>query len=205
MFTSTLPRRLRLGVPLAVTALLALPAITHADSSGRCAGTGVPCFIEHDTGPHIGFQFDSGPFSGDPYTLEIPCLSTEEGTVTPTGDETGRGNLDPDPDAHWVHFHGRYVETGRVDFPSGMYVLYRFEARGGDQVGDTRTTITHTETGTWRGTVYDADGNPTGQVVKEHVITHYTFIDSGDAGNPFDSDPTDTFLAKVIRTRWTCS
>lgn len=202
MFTSRLKRRLRLCAPLATIALLALPPITHADSSGRCAGTGVECFVAQDVGPHVLFQFDSGPFAGDPYAMEIPCLTSEEGTVTATGDETGRGNFDPD--AVWVHFHGSYVETGRIDFPSGMYVLYRFSAHGGDQLAENRTTVTFTDEGMFRGTVYDADGNPTGQVTR-HGIKHYTFIDSGDAGVPFDSDPTDTFLANVDRTRWTCS
>ena len=204
MFTSRLQRRSRLGAPLAAIALLALPAITHAESNGRCAGTGEPCFVAHEVGTHVEFQFDSGPNAVDPYTFEIPCLTSEEGTLTATGDETGRGNFDPDPDTVWTHFHGSYVETGRIDFPSGMYVLYRYTGRGGDQVADNRTTVTFTETGSFRGSVYDADGNPTGEVVTRHGIKHYTFIDSGDLGNPFDSDPTDTFLANVDRTRWTC-
>ena len=204
MFTSGLQRRFRICAPLAAIALLALPAVSQAESSGRCAGTGVPCFVAHEVGTHVEFQFDSGPGVVDPRPFEIPCLTSEEGTLTASGDETGRGNFDPDPDAVWVHFHGSYVETGRIDFPSGMYVVYRLTAHGGDQVADNRTTITVTEVGTFRGTVYDADGNSTGQVVTRHGIKHYTFIDSGDAGNPFDSDPTDTFLANVDTTRWTC-
>lgn len=206
MFTSRLKRRFRICAPLAAIALLALPAISHAESTGRCEGTGVACFVAHQSGPHVEFQFDTGQSVGDPYTVEIPCLTADEGIVTPTsGDETGRGNFSPDPDTVWGHFHSSYVETGRVDFPSGIYVLYGFTARGGGQVADNRTTVTYTEEGSYRGTVYDADGNPTGQIIKQHVIKHYTFIDSGDAGNPFDSDPTDTFLADVDRTRWACS
>jgi hypothetical protein len=202
MFTSRLQRRFRICAPLAAIALLALPAVSQAGSSGRCEGTGVSCFVEQDTGPHVEFQFDSGPNSIGPYTTEIPCLTSEEGTATGTGDETGGGNFNPD--AVWVHFHSTYVETGRIDFPSGMYVLYSFTAHAGSQLADNRTTVTYTEEGRRHGTVYDADGNPTGTVTK-HAIKHYTFIDSGDAGFPFDSDPTDTFLADVDRTRWTCS
>jgi YD repeat-containing protein len=206
MFTSTLQRQFRICAPLAVIAVLALPAISHADPSGRCEGTGVPCFVEHQSGSHVEFQFDTGPTVADPRVFEVPCLTAEEGTRTPTtGDETGRGNFSTDPDVVWAHFHSTYVETGRIDFPSGIYVLYSFTARGGAQLADNRTTVTYTEEGRFDGTVYDADGNPTGQTVARHGIKHYTFIDSGDAGYPFDSDPTDTFLADVDRTRWTCS
>lgn len=204
MFTSTLQRRFRICAPLAAIAMLALPAVSHAGSSGRCAHTGVSCFVEYETGPHGAFEFDTGPNPLDPFTIEISCLTSDEGTVTGTGDETGRGNFVPDDNAVWGHFHSSYVETGQIDFPSGMYVLYRFAARGGAQVADNRTTVTVTETGRFEGTAYDADGNPTGQTVAMHAIKHYTFIDSGDAGIPFDSDPTDTFLANVDRTRWTC-
>jgi YD repeat-containing protein len=203
MFTSRLKRRFRICAPLAAIALLALPAVSQADSSGRCAGTGVPCFVERDVGTHVEFEFDSGPNPTGSKTVEIPCLTSEEGTATGTGDETGRGNFSPD--RVWVHFHSTYVVSGRVDFPSGMYVLYSFTARGGSQLADNRTTVTFTDEGSLQGTVYDADGNPTGQTVARHSIKHYTFIDSGDAGVPFDSDPTDTFLADVDRTRLTCS
>ena len=204
MVTSRLQRRVRIWAPLAAIALVALPAVSQAESSGRCEHTGVACFVEHDTGPHVVFQFDSGPNPVDPHPIEIPCLTSDEGTVTGTGDETGRGNLVPDPDAVWGHFHASYVETGRIDFPSGMYVLYRFTGRAGGQIADNRATVTYTEAGGFQGTVYDGAGNPTGQTVAMHAIKHYTFIDSGDAGIPFDSDPTDTFLADVDRTRWTC-
>ena len=206
MFTSTLERRFRICAPLAAIALLALPAVSQAESSGRCEHTGVSCFVEHDVGSHVEFQFDSGANPVDPRAIEIPCLSSDAGTLTAgTGDETGRGNFVPDPDTVWGHFHSTYVETGRIDFPSGMYVLYQRTSRGGAQFADNRTTVTVTETGSTQGTVYDADGNPTGQTVATHSIKHYTFIDSGEAGIPFDSDPTDTFLADVDRTRWTCS
>lgn len=205
MFKPRLKRRFTLCAPLAAIALLAVPALADAGSSGRCAGSGTPCFIARDVGHHTEFQFDSGLNSGDPFTLEIPCLTADEGTVTETGDESGRGNFVPDPNVVWAHFHGTFVATGRVEFPSGMYVLLSTTSRGGVQVADNRTTVTVSEESSYRGTVYDADGNATGQVVKGHRIKHYTFIDSGDAGVPFDSDPTDTFLADVDRTRWTCS
>jgi YD repeat-containing protein len=203
MFSSRIKRPFRICLPLAAIAVLVLPAASQAESSGRCEGTGVPCFVERGTGPHVTFEFDSGPNPAGPKTKEIPCLTSDEGTVTATGDETGRGNFNPD--AVWVHFHSTYVETGRVDFPSGIYVLYSFTARGGSQLADNRTTVTFTDEGSVQGTVYDADGNPTGQTIAMHAIKHYTFIDSGDVGVPFDSDPTDTFLADVDRTRWTCS
>lgn len=205
MFTSRLKRRFRICAPLVAIGLFALPAVSQAESSGRCAGTGVPCFVARDVGPHAVFQFDSGLNAGDPVSVEIPCLTAEEGTATETGDEAGRGNFVPDPDAVWGHFHSTFVATGRIDFPSGIYVLYSRTARSGAQVADNRTTVTFTDESTFRGTVYDADGNPTGEIVTRHHITHYTFIDSGDAGIPFDSDPTDTFLADVDRSRWTCS
>ena len=194
MLTSKLPRRLRLCAPLAALALLTLPAVSHAEPTLDCHGTDV-----------IVCKFDSGSQPTGDYPFEIPCLTAEEGTASGTGREIGGGNLDPDPDAHWGHFHSTYVETGRVDFSSGIYVLYRFDAHGGSEFGDTRTTVTYTEVDRYEGTVYDKDGNPTGQVVTNHGVHHLTFIDSGDAGIPFDSDPTDRFLANVDRDRWTCS
>jgi hypothetical protein len=194
MFTSKLSRRLRLCAPVATLALLALPAGSHAEPSLSCHGTDV-----------VVCKFDSGPQPSGEYPVAIPCLTAQEGIASGTGRETGGGNFDPDPDAHWGHFHSSYVETGRIDFPSGVYVLYRLDARGGAEFGDTRTTVTYTESGKIVGTVHGVDGSPTGEVVTNHVVRHFTFIDSGDAGIPFDSDPTDTFLANVDRGRWTCS
>jgi hypothetical protein len=179
---------------LAAAAALVLPAASQGEATLDCHGTDV-----------IVCKFDSGLGSTGAHPAEIPCLTSEVGTANGTGREVQYVNFSSDPDAHWFHFTGRYVETGRVDFPSGIYVLYRLDARGGGQIGDTRTTLTFTQAGKITGTVYGADDEPTGQVVTNHAILHFTFIDSGDAGVPFDSDPTDTFLADVDHDRWVCS
>jgi hypothetical protein len=196
MFASKLARRLRLCAPLAALALLALPAVSHGDADPNCDGTGV-----------CTFKFDTGPQPVDPYQVSIPCLTSEEGTATGTGDERVGGNFNLDFENHpFGHSHGSYTETGRIDFPtSGIYVLYSLDARGGGQVGEHRTTVTYTEGGTLRGTVSRADGQPTGQTVSERVLIHFTFIDSGTAGIPFDSDPTDEFIVDIERDRFTCS
>jgi hypothetical protein len=187
-------RRARLCALLATAAALALPAVSQGDATLTCHGTDV-----------ILCKFDSGLQPTGAHPMDIPCLTSEEGTADGTGREVQYVNFSSDPDAHWVHFTGRYVETGRIDFPSGMYVLYRLDARGGAQIGDTRTALTFTDVGKITGTVYGADGEPTGQVVSNHATLHFTWIDSGDAGFPFDSDPTDTFLADVEYDRWVCS
>jgi hypothetical protein len=192
MFASKLARRLRLCTPMAALALLALPAVSHGDRDPNCDRTGI-----------CTFKFDTGPQPLDAYQVEIPCLTSEEGTATGTGEEAGGGNFDFD--THFGHFHARYTETGRIDFPSGTYVLYGLAAQGGVEVGEQRTTITVTEADKNRGAVYGPDGQPTGHVVTERVLIHFTFIDSGDAGVPWDSDPTDDFIVDIDRDRWTCS
>lgn len=185
MFSSTLAR---LAAPLAALALLALPAVSHADPA--CDGPGA-CTGAFDSGP--------GPLS---YPMTIPCLTSEEGTGDGTGREVGHYNFTA---ARW-HFDSTYHETGRVDFAAtGIYVLYSFDAQGGGDGGDRRTTITFGGTGQWRGVVYNAAGEPTGQTVSDHSLVRFTFIDSGDAGIPGDSDPTDTFLVEIDGHRWTCS
>jgi hypothetical protein len=195
MSASKLARRLRLCAPMAALALLALPAVSHGDADPNCDGTGI-----------CTFKFDTGPRPIDPYQVEIPCLTPEEGTATGTGDERVSGNFNLDFANHpFAHFQGSYTEIGRIDFPSGIYVLYSLAVHGGGEVGEQRTTVTFTNSGRLRGTVYGADGQPTGQVVTEHVIIHFTFIDSGDAGVPFDSDPTDDFIVDIERERWTCA
>jgi hypothetical protein len=84
-------------------------------------------------------------------------------------------------------------------------VLYSFAAHGATQVGDQRTTITVTGTERGSGTVYAPDGQPTGQTVSKRGLMHFTFIDSGDAGVPFDSDPSDDFIVDIEPDQWTCS
>lgn len=192
MFASKLARRLRLCSLLTALAMLALPAVSHGDRAPTCNGTGV-----------CTFRFDSGLRPVDAYPVNIPCLTSQEGTATGTGEEAGGGNFDFD--THFGHFHSRYSETGRIDFPSGMYVLYSFAAQGGAEFGEQRTTITVTEAAKTRGAVYGPDGQPTGRVVTEDVLIHFTFIDSGDAGIPWDSDPTDDFIVDIDRDRWTCN
>src|SRR5215212_3824 len=119
MFDSILARRRWLWAPLAALALLALPAVSQAEPTLDCHGTDV-----------VVCKFDSGPQPTGDYPFEIPCLTAEVGTATGTGREIVHANHDPDR-AHWFHFHGTYVETGRIDFPtSGIYVLYRFDALG---------------------------------------------------------------------------
>jgi hypothetical protein len=185
MFSSTFAR---LAAPLAALVLLVLPAVSHADPA--CDGPGA-CTGTFDSGP--------GPLS---YQMTIPCLTSEEGTADGTGREVGHYNYTA---GHW-HFESTYHETGRVDFPgTGIYVLYSFDAQGGGDGGDLRTTITFGGTGQLRGVVYDTAGQPTGQTVSDHSLVRFTFIDSGDAGIPQDSDPTDTFLVDIDRHRWTCS
>src|SRR3954467_12216183 len=120
MSTLKLARRLRPCAPLAALALLALPARSPAQPTLDCHGTQI-----------VVCKFDSGPQPTGDYPFQIPCLTAEEGTARGTGREIADSNRDPDPDAHWGHFHGTYVETGRVDFPSGIYVLYRFDAHSG--------------------------------------------------------------------------
>jgi hypothetical protein len=193
MLASNLARRLRLCAPLAALALLALPAVSHGDPKNSCNPRDV-----------CTFKFDSGPQPVS-YQTEGPCLTSEEGTATGTGRETGSANFSEDPNTVWVHFTGSYLESGRIDFPSGIYVLYSFAAHGGGQIGEQRTTVTFGGPALLQGTVYGSDGQPTGQTVSEHILIHYTFIDSGDAGVPFDSDPTDDFIVKIERDRWTCS
>jgi len=194
MFASKLARRLRLCAPVAALALLALPAVSHGDPNHPCDETGV-----------CTFKFDSGPQPVDPYEVEIPCLTSAQGTATGTGRELGTVNFSADFDEHFVHVQSSYTETGRIDFPSGIYVLYSFAAHGATQVGEQRTTITVTGTERGSGTVYAADGQPTGQTVSKRGLMHFTFIDSGDAGVPFDSDPTDDFIVDIERGQWTCS
>jgi hypothetical protein len=187
MFTST---RARVAAPLAALVLLALPAASHADRAPACDGPGA-----------CSGSFDSGEGQAQ-YPMTILCLTSEEGTVDGTGREVGHFNYTAE---HW-HFDSTYDETGRVDFPAtGIYVLYTFDAQGGGHGGDRRTTITFGGTGQWRGVVYDTAGEPTGQTVTDHSLVRFTFIDSGDAGIPGDSDPTDTFLVDIDRHSWTCS
>jgi hypothetical protein len=187
MFSYT---RARFAAPLAALALLALPAASHADRAPNCDGPGA-----------CSGSFDSG--EGDvQYALPIPCLTSEEGTADGTGREVGHYNYTAE---RW-HFDAAYHETGRVDFPAtGLYVLYSFDAQGGGDGGDRRTTVTFGGTGQWRGVVYNTASEATGQTVSDHSLVRFTFIDSGDVGIPGDSDPTDTFLVDIDRHRWTCS
>jgi hypothetical protein len=187
MFSST---HARLAAPLAVLALLALPAASPADRAPNCDGPGA-CSGSFDTG--------AAPLQ---HPMTIPCLTSEEGTADATGREEGHYNHTA---GHW-HFESTYHEEGRIDFPAtGIYVLYSFDAQGGGDGGERRTTITFGGTGQLRGAVYSAAGEPTGQAVSDHSLVRFTFIDSGDAGIPGDSDPTDTFLVDIDRHRWTCS
>ena len=195
MSASNLARRLRLCAPLATLALLALPPLSYGDRDPSCSATGA-----------CTFTFDSGP-QPQSYPVQIPCLTSETGTVTGIGRETGGGSLTFDEDHALVRgsVHSSYSETGRIDFPtSAIYVLYTFDARGGGEFGRQRTTITFGGPALLRGAVYRTSGQPTGQTVTEHSLVHFTFIDSGDAGIPGDSDPTDHFLADVERDRFTC-
>lgn len=55
------------------------------------------------------------------------------------------------------------------------------------------------------GPTAGASGDEPNRPRVEHVIVHFTFIDSGDAGVPWDSDPTDDFIVDIERDRFTCS
>jgi YD repeat-containing protein len=187
----------RLAAALAAVALLALPAASHAGRDPNCDAQGA-CSGSFDTGPgELQFQ------------TTIPCLTSEEGAADATGREFGHWNF-AERDGrvatgHW-HFASRYNEYGRIDFPvTGVYVLYTFDAQGGGDGGARRTTITFGGTGQFRGVVYNAAGEPTGQTVTDHSLVRFTFVDSGDAGIPGDSDPTDYFLVDIDRHRWSCS
>ena len=191
MSASRLLRRLGLCAPLAALALLALPAASHADPScdgpGACTGT-----------------FDTVATS-ESYQTTIPCLTSEVGTANGTGREVGSFAF-LDRASGTGHFESRYEEIGRIDFPNtGVYVLYTFDAQGAGSGGDTRHTLTFGGTGVFRGVVYDSAGQPTGQTVTDHSLVRFTFVDSGDAGIPGDSDPTDYFLVDLMRDDSTCS
>lgn len=191
MVATSLVRTLRVCLPLAAAALLALAGTSYGSVYPNCPPDRGACTFSSDSGP-LAMSRPTGP---------IDCLGPEAGTVTGTARDTEGGNFSTVETNPFFHFHATHTEDGRMDFPYG-YVLYRLRD---DFTYDTvfhTSTFTLSDTVNARGTVYGTDGQPTGQVVSVHGLAHFTWIDTDGNGDP---TPGDDYKASVDRFRVTCS
>ena len=161
------------------------------------ASAGPDCNPEHGA---CAINTDSGPFAVSEPADPIDCLGPAAGTRTAT--PRSREHITFfNSDKPFFDFRETYTEVGRMDFPSGVYVLYDLTERFTYISGTVRTTTVTTTVVHNDGTVYAADGRPTGQRVKIHAVAHFTWIDLNHNGDP---DPDDVYRATVDQFRATC-
>jgi hypothetical protein len=191
MFASPLARTLRVCVPLAAAAMLALAGTSYGGVDPTCNPDSGAC----------AFSFDSGPYAISGPADPIDCLGPGAGTVTGTAQDSGGGNFSNIETNRFFHFHATHSEVGRLDFPYG-HVLYRLRNEFNYSAGSHTATLTLSNPVNAQGTVYGTDGQPTGQAVSLHGLVHFTWIDTNGNGDP---DPVDDYKASVDRFRVTCS
>jgi hypothetical protein len=141
----------------------------------------------------VRFKFQN-PVSGStalPECLPPELIGTVTGTETTVGQftDTNQG----------FHVHGTTTFDYQVDFPDGRYALgtavEHFDFNVNLQSGPTTNTVAIQEP----RTIYDAEGQPIGQVMI-HALSHITFRDANGNGQP---DPGE-ITANVDHFRFTC-
>ena len=187
----SLTRTLRVCVPLAAAAALAMTGTAFGGSDPNCNPDHGAC----------AFSFDSGPYAFTAPAGPIDCLGPQDGTASGTAQDTGAGTFSNNAANPFFHFRTRHTETGRMDFPYG-YVLYRYDQHSVYTSGSRTPTLTFTSPVNARGTVYGTDGLPTGQTVSAHVLEHFTWIDTDGNGQP---DPGDDYKSSVTRVSVNCN
>jgi hypothetical protein len=191
MFASPFARTLRVCLPLAAAALLAVAGTSYGSVYPNCNPDRGACT----------FSFDSGPVAMSGPIDPIDCLGPEAGTVTGTARDTEGGNFSNVETNPFFHFHATHTEDGRMDFPYG-YVLYRLRDDFNYDTDAHTSTFTLSDSVNAYGTVYGTNDQPTGQVVSLHGVAHFTWIDTNGNGDP---DPVDNYKASVDKFRVTCS
>jgi hypothetical protein len=119
----------------------------------------------------------------------------ELGTVTHTGVDSGH-YVDT---GHSFHVSGTNVQTYRVDFPDGTYILH--ESPTHYAFSFNRHVAVRTDAQQDRGTIYDADG----QVIGHVTITSVRHVTWSDLDGDNQPDP-DEFRSEFdhFRVRNTC-
>ena len=186
----SLTRTLRVCVPLAAAAALAMAGTAFGGSDPNCG--------EHGA---CAFSFDSGPYAFSAPAEPIACLGPETGTASGIAQDSGAGTYSNNAANPFFHFRTSHTESGRMDFPYGS-VLYRLDTHSAYNSGSHRQTLTFTSPLNARGTVYGTDGQPTGQTVSVHGIEHFTWIDTNGNDEP---DPGDDYKVSISRLSESCS
>ncbi len=185
MIAPTLTRGLRACAPLAVLVLLMFAGPSYG--ADPCDPDPGACVVKSDV---------IKPWSAT--VEEYDCLGPDPGVASGTQEDKESRTWS----VGGFHYLLTHTEEGRIDFPSGVYVLDKLTEHFNYNSGTHATTDTFTSAVQDRGTVYGADGQPTGQIVTIHALTHFTWIDTNGNGDP---DPGDDYKASVDHYRLTCS
>jgi hypothetical protein len=180
MSASTLARKLRLSAALAVLGLAALAGTANADVTT----------VKVDDRYQVSGTVDP-----------IACLGPDAGTISGQGTAVGGLTFSNGPEpAPFFNAHLTLTEDGRIDFPTGTYVLDHFVQHFNYTSGTYRPYDSRTAVVQERGTVYDPDGQPTGETVIVHEVQHATYY---DANHNDEIDPGE-YKVNVDHFRLTC-
>ena len=192
----TFPKFARRAAACAILAAASVLALASASQAG----------VDPNCNPDRGscaFKFDSTYPIDD--VIAIDGCAAQFGTsatIVGTGESAGGGNFSNIPGNPFFHFHEARTENTRITFASGNYALATFSEHMTYTSGTHRPVLTLSEPIQEQATVYAADGQPTGVVVKIHALSHFTWRDIDGNGDP---TPGDDYLAYVDNFRMTCS
>jgi len=191
MTSLTIARRMAACATLAAAGVLAPASASQANVLPNC-----------DHGACV-FSFDKTYAIDDVISLE-GCAAQfgTSATRVGEGEQTGGGNFSLVPGNPGFHFHQRTVENTRITSDNGMYALDALSMEFTYNTVARTSVFTYSQPVQEKATVYTADGQATGNVVRINALAHFTWRDMDGNGDP---TPGDDFLSYVDNLRVTCS